>query len=88
MIETIPLGARVRREGRIITPSTRPKETKGDFGEGPTETIVIPWGDVSTAYYSTKIPNNEVRMAATPQIRAGANMPNFVRKIAGRWCSR
>jgi short subunit dehydrogenase-like uncharacterized protein len=44
---------------------------------------VIPWGDVSTAYYSTQIPNIEVRMVATPQIRAGANMPHVVRKIMG-----
>ena len=82
MIEAVPQGARVRIDGRIITPSTRPAETDCDFGEGPTPTIVIPWGDVSTAYYSTGIPN-KVRMAATPQIRAGANMPGFVRKIVG-----
>jgi short subunit dehydrogenase-like uncharacterized protein len=83
MMEAVPSGARVRREGRIITLSTRPKETTCDFGEGATPTIVIPWGDVSTAYYSTKIPNIEVRMAATPQIRAGANMPHVVRKLVG-----
>lgn len=83
MMEAVPLGARVRRNGSIITPPTRPKETTCDFGEGPTATIVIPWGDVSTAYYSTQIPNIEVRMVATPQIRAGANMPHVVRKIMG-----
>jgi short subunit dehydrogenase-like uncharacterized protein len=83
MMEAVPLGARVRRNGSIITLPTRPNETSCDFGEGPTPTIVIPWGDVSTAYYSTKIPNIEVRMAATPQIRAGANMPSFARKIIG-----
>ena len=83
MMEAVPLGARVRRNGSIIALSTRPKETTCDLGEGPTATIVIPWGDVSTAYYSTRIPNIEVRMAATPQIRAGANMPQFVRKNHG-----
>jgi short subunit dehydrogenase-like uncharacterized protein len=83
MVEAVPLGARVRRDGRIITLSARPEEIACDFGEGPTPTLVIPWGDVSTAYYSTRIPNIEVRMAATPQMRAGANMPNVVRKIVG-----
>jgi short subunit dehydrogenase-like uncharacterized protein len=83
MVESVPLGTRVRRDGRIITPSPRPKETTCDFGEGPTPTIVIPWGDVSTAYYSTGIPNIEVRMAATPPLRIAANMPGFVRRILG-----
>ena len=31
-----------------------------DFGEGPKPTIGVSWGDVSTAYHSTKIPNIEV----------------------------
>ena len=83
MMEAVPLGARVRRNGSIIALSTRPKDTTCDLGEGPTATIVNSWGDVSTAYYSTRIPNIEVRMAATPQIRAGANMPQFVRRIMG-----
>jgi short subunit dehydrogenase-like uncharacterized protein len=82
MVEGAPLGTRVRRDGRIITPP-RPKETDCDFGEGPKPTIVIPWGDVSTAYYSTRIPNIEVRMAATPPLRMAANMPNFARTIMG-----
>jgi short subunit dehydrogenase-like uncharacterized protein len=83
MMEAVPFGARVRRNGSIIGLSTRPEETTCDFGEGPTATIMIPWGDVSTAYYSTRIPNIEVRMAATRQIRAGANIPQFVRRIMG-----
>src|SRR3990172_8487556 len=64
VVEGVPLGTRVRKDGCIIT-LPRPKETNCDFGEGPIPTIVIPWGDVSTAYYSTGIPNIEVRMAAT-----------------------
>ena len=83
MIEAVPTGARVRREGRIITPSPRPKETTCDFGHGPTPTIVIPWGDVATAYYSTGIPNIEVRMAVTPPMRVAANLPGFVRQLLG-----
>jgi short subunit dehydrogenase-like uncharacterized protein len=83
MVEGLPLGTRVRRDGRIITPSPRPKETTCDFGDGPRSTIVMPWGDVSTAYHSTGIPNIEVRIEATPPMRIAANLPGFVRKIAG-----
>ena len=82
VVESVPLGTRVRKDGCIIT-LPRPKETNCDFGEGPIPTIVIPWGDVSTAYYSTGIPNIEVRMAATTPMRIAANMPDFARKIMG-----
>ena len=82
LLEAIPQGTRVRRDGRIVTPS-RSIESICDFGEGPKPTIAIPWGDVSTAYYSTKIPNIEVHMAATSQVRAVAHLPDFARKIAG-----
>lgn len=82
MVEGVALGLRVRRDGRIITPS-RPKETLYDFGEGPKPTVAIPWGDVSTAYYSTGIPNIEIRMAATPPMRVTARLPALARKIVG-----
>jgi short subunit dehydrogenase-like uncharacterized protein len=83
MVEGVPLGTRVRRNGRIVTTSPRPKQTTCDFGDGPKPTIAISWGDVSTAYHSTGIPNIEVRMAATPPMRVAANMPDFVRRIIG-----
>lgn len=83
MVEAVPSGARVRRNGRIVAPSPRPQATPCDFGDGPTPTIVIPWGDVSTAYHSTKIPNIEVRMAATPPMRVAANLPGLARRLIG-----
>ena len=81
--EGVPLGLRVRRNGRITEPWPRPQQTTCDFGDGPTSTTVIPWGDVSTAYYSTRIPNIEVRMATTPPLRFAANLPGFARRIMG-----
>jgi short subunit dehydrogenase-like uncharacterized protein len=42
-----------------------------DFGRGPVKAICVPWGDVSTAWYSTKIPNIEVYMAAPLALRVG-----------------
>ena len=40
-----------------------------DFGRGPRKAITIPWGDVSTAWHSTGIPDIEVYMAASPGFR-------------------
>jgi short subunit dehydrogenase-like uncharacterized protein len=82
MVESLAKGARVRRDGRIVTVS-RPKETSCDFGEGPVPTLVLPWGDVSTAFYSTGIKNIEVRMAITPPLRIGMSLPGFARRIVG-----
>ena len=62
-IENMQRGGRIRRDGKII--SVRPAwnvETR-DFGRGPVNLVSIGWGDVSTSYYSTGIPNVEVYMA-------------------------
>jgi short subunit dehydrogenase-like uncharacterized protein len=82
MLESIPRGTRVRRDGHIIT-TRRHIESICDFGEGPKPAIAVSWGDVSTAYYSTKIPNIEVYAQANSQLRAAARLPGFARKIAG-----
>lgn len=34
--------------------------TRINFGNGEKTAVTIPWGDVSTAYYTTGIPNIEV----------------------------
>jgi short subunit dehydrogenase-like uncharacterized protein len=82
MLEAISQGTRMRRDGRIIA-TLRSNESTCDFGEGLKPTIAISWGDVSTAYYSTQIPNIEVHMASTSQLRAMTHLPGFARKIAG-----
>jgi short subunit dehydrogenase-like uncharacterized protein len=82
MVESLAKGARVRRDGLIVSVS-RPKETSCDFGEGPVPTLVLPWGDVSTAFYSTGIKNIEIRMAITPPLRIGMSLPGFARRIVG-----
>lgn len=58
-------GGAVRSEGRIIPVPGAWKTRQIDFGRGPRLAVTIPWGDVSTAYYSTGIPNIEVYMAAS-----------------------
>lgn len=50
----------VRRDGRIVPVPVGHATRSVDFGRGPVDVVAIPWGDVSTAYYSTCIPNIEV----------------------------
>jgi short subunit dehydrogenase-like uncharacterized protein len=83
LVEGLPQGVRVRRDGRIVKPPQSIASTC-DFGKGPRPTMAIPWGDVSTAYHSTKIPNIEVHMQATSQVRFAAGLPDFARRMVGR----
>ena len=55
----IPYGIRVRRNGRLEHPEQATKTRLIDFGHGPVQATLYPWGDVFTAYYSTGIPNIE-----------------------------
>lgn len=64
MVENLDKGGLVRRDGRLARVPTAWKSRDIDFGNGPRTTVTIPWGDVSTAFHSTGIPNVEVYMAA------------------------
>ncbi len=79
-IEGIADGARARRNGRLVT-LARPNTGSCDFGRGLRPTIQIPWGDVSTAFHSTGIPNIEVHVEAPPALQALALTPGFVRSL-------
>lgn len=56
-------GGAVRRDGKIVPVPPGHASRSVDFGRGPVGVVAIPWGDVSTAYYSTGIPNIEVYTA-------------------------
>lgn len=59
MIELIPYGNRVRRNGKLEVPERGVKTREIDFGSGPVTATRLTWGDVFMAYYSTGIPNIE-----------------------------
>jgi short subunit dehydrogenase-like uncharacterized protein len=68
-LERLHEGGAVRRDGRIVRVPPAWKTRVIDFGAGPRTAITIPWGDVSTAYHSTGIPNVEVYLAAPAPVR-------------------
>ncbi len=63
-IESIGLGVRVRRHGRIVALASPPRR-QVDFGQGPRPCIAVGWGDVATAYHSTGIPEITVYFEAS-----------------------
>jgi short subunit dehydrogenase-like uncharacterized protein len=64
MVENLPKGGVIRRDGALTRVASAWRTRTIDFGRGPVRAMTITWGDVSTAYRSTGIPNIEVYMAA------------------------
>jgi short subunit dehydrogenase-like uncharacterized protein len=59
-IEGLGGGGRIRSAGRLVTVAHAFRERQIDFGDGMKTAVTIPWGDVSTAWHTTRIPNIEV----------------------------
>jgi len=66
-IEGLASGGKVRDGDKIISVPLAYKERNIDFGQGVKNAVTIPWGDVSTAYHSTGIPNIEVFIPMSPK---------------------
>jgi short subunit dehydrogenase-like uncharacterized protein len=68
MIESLPALGAVRRGGRIVPVPAAYDRRKIDFGGtlGERWAMTIPWGDVSTAFHSTGVPNIRVYTGAPP----------------------
>ena len=62
-IENLSRGGRIRSAGRITAVAHAFRERDIDFGEGVRSAVTIPWGDVSTAYWTTGIENIECYIA-------------------------
>jgi len=89
MIEQLDRAGRVRRDGRIIDVPAAWRTRNIDFGRGTRPAVTIPWGDVSTAFHSTGIPNIEVYAAASStQIRLMKLAAHFHFVTRQRWFKR
>ena len=61
-IENSHRQGRIRRDGKIVSVPNVWDSKLIDFGRGPSRLVTMGWGDVSTAYHSTGIPNVTVYM--------------------------
>lgn len=66
MVEGMGKGGAVRQKGKIIPVPLGHKSMTVPFMGKSLFAISFPWGDVSTAFYSTGIPNIEVYMSFPP----------------------
>ncbi|MGB5353163.1 MAG: saccharopine dehydrogenase NADP-binding domain-containing protein [Woeseia sp.] len=59
-LEGVAKGIFVRRQGELQSVPRDYQLRQIDFGNGRRRSAVIPWGDISTAFWTTKIPNISV----------------------------
>jgi len=81
MIEMIPFGNKVRRNGRLDTPPRGAKTRMIDFGSGPVQATMLTWGDIFMAYYSTGIPNIEDYAVLPAELRRQMALIDYVRPL-------
>jgi short subunit dehydrogenase-like uncharacterized protein len=78
MAENLPHGGMVREDGKLKRVPAAHKIRSFDFGKGQKRAMATPWGDVSTAWYTTGIPNIEVYMALPPVVQVAAKASRFL----------
>lgn len=77
MIENLGSGGLIRKDGRLKKVPNAYKVKKINFGKFETISATIPWGDLSTAYYSTGIPNIEVFMGMNDKLVKKLRASNY-----------
>lgn len=82
-IEGAAKGGAIRRDGRIVRVPTAWRRRTIPFHDKPRVAMTVPWGDVSTAYYSTRIPNIEVYMAVPPRMITAARLSRPLAPLLG-----
>jgi short subunit dehydrogenase-like uncharacterized protein len=82
-VEGLAQGGKIRRDGKIVAVPLAYKTRRIDFGDGEKLAMTIPWGDVSTAFYTTGIPNIEVYIPGSPALIARARRANYIRWLLG-----
>ena len=87
-MESIAQGTLVRRGGKLVELGGALRSTC-DFGGGPKPTIAVSWGDVSTAWWSTRIPDITAYFESAPELERIASLPRVARKLLstrpGQW---
>jgi short subunit dehydrogenase-like uncharacterized protein len=69
-LEGLGIGGAVRRDGTIVVVPHLYDVREIPFSSGPRTAVTIPWGDVSTAFHTTGIPNIRVYQSMPPRMIA------------------
>jgi short subunit dehydrogenase-like uncharacterized protein len=78
MVEGLGHGSMIRKDGKLTTVPTGSLTKEIDYGPFKLPSLNIPWGDISTAWRSTGIPNIEVYIGSTKKQIAYAKNSNYI----------
>lgn len=81
MLEGITEPAKERRDGRIVEIPHGSVTAEIPFTDRQRRAVAIPWGDVSTAYHSTGIPDVRVYMTFPPRMLRAAGLLPYLRPV-------
>lgn len=84
MTENLHRGSAVREDGKIRLIPMGSQVRQIDFGRGPRPAVAIPWGDVSTAWHSTGIPNITVYAGVPRGVAVGMRAMSGVTRFLGK----
>ena len=68
MVSKLGEGAAVRKDGKIVKTALGKNGMWIDFGQKRLFVMSIPWGDISTAHFTTGIPNIETYAGVKPSV--------------------
>ena len=83
MIENLPRGGLVRRSGKLVRVPAAHLVRQIPFGDKPRMAMSIPWGDISTAYKSTGIPDITVYLSASAAAIRSARLSRYFAPLLG-----
>jgi short subunit dehydrogenase-like uncharacterized protein len=83
MVQSLPKGGLARAGGKLVSVPAAWKTMEVPFPDGPRLAMTIPWGDLSTAFRSTGIPDIEVYMAVPPSAVANARRLRRLAPVLG-----
>lgn len=81
MVENLPLGGCVRKNGKLVEVPHAYHSRTIDFGDGEKLAGTIPWGDVATAYFTTGIPDIQVYVPMPRAFLAAAKLGSLLRFV-------
>lgn len=79
-VESIGTGTKVRRGGKIVNAKPIPEGTR-DLGAGDKDFVAVSWGDVSTAFHSTNIPDIDIYFEAVGPMKVMGKIPGFLTPV-------
>jgi short subunit dehydrogenase-like uncharacterized protein len=82
-VEGIAQGGRIRQGGKIVAVPLAYRVRRIDFGDGEKWAMTVPWGDVSTAWYTTGIGDIDVYIPGSSRFIASTKRANRIRWLLG-----